>query len=135
DIENVMAVQAGYRAQPLSQFLARPAPPQPAAIDFMRPLSPEAQRTSPDFFELLNFVLQFCPMHPSEVALMTRFGKLGIGGGKRFNFEALAPELQQAVRDGMADAWADFARFKQAEVDTGKRTASEGFGSRDHLQN
>src|SRR5690606_33883584 len=47
----------------------------------------------------------------------------------------LAPELQQAVRDGMADAWADFARFKQAEVDTGKRTASEGFGSRDHLQN
>jgi hypothetical protein len=135
DIENVKAVQAGYGVQPLSQFLGQPAPPPARAIAFAKPLPPETQRTSPEFFSILNFVLQFCPTHPSEIELMARFAKLGIGAGKTFDFEALQPEIQQAVRDGMADAWADFARFKQTEVDTGKRTAGDGFGTRAFLQN
>lgn len=135
DIENVKAVQAGYGVQPLSQFLGQPAPAPAPEIDFVKPLTPEAQRTSPDFFKVLNFVLQFCPTHPSEIELMARFALLGIGAGKTFEFDALAPDMQQAVRDGMADAWADFARFKQTEVDTGKRTAGDGFGTREFLQN
>lgn len=135
DIDNVKAIQAGYRVQPLSQFLGQPAPQPAPVIAFAKPLTPEAQRTSPEFFNILNFVLQFCPTHPSESELMARFAKFGIGGGKTFEFDAFAPEIQQAVRQGMAEAWAEFTKFKQTEVDTGKRTAGDGFGSREFLQN
>lgn len=135
DIESVKAVQEGYKVEPLSRFLGEPSPTALSPVDFINPLPPELQRTSPSFFSILDFVLQFCSTHPSEIDLMERFAKLGIGAGGPFDFEALSPELQQAVRDGMADAWAEFARFKQTEVDTGKRTASEGFGSREFLQN
>jgi hypothetical protein len=134
DIDNVEKVQAGYKVEPLSQFLGQPAPPAPPAVDFIKPLSPEDERTSPKFFDTLNFVLQFCPIHPSETELMARFARLGIGAGKTFNFDALTPELQQAVRDGMADAWKEFAEFKATQIDTGKRPASEGFGTREFLK-
>ena len=35
----------------------------------------------------------------------------------------------------MADAWKEFAEFKKAELDTGKRTAADGFGTREFLKN
>jgi len=135
DVDNVKKVQAGYKVQPLSQFLGSPAPPAAPQIDFISPLSPEQQRTSPRFFEILNFVLQFCPTHPSETELMARFAKLGIGGGKKFDFNALPPKLQTAVQDGMADAWKAFGEFKTTEIDTGKRPAAEAFGTREFLKN
>jgi hypothetical protein len=135
DIENVKQVQAGYKVQTLSQFLGNPAPPAPAPITFIKPLSPDEQRMSPQFFGILSFVLQFCPTHPSETALMARFAKLGIGAGKPFDVSALPSELQQAVRDGMADAWKEFAEFKTTQIDTGKRASSEAFGTREFLKN
>ena len=133
DIDDVKKVQAGYKVRPLSQFLGQPAPSAPRPVDWITPLPPEEERASPRFFEILNFVLQFCPTHPSETALMERFAKIDIGAGKRFNFDALAPELQQAVRDGMADAWKEFAVFKSTQIDTGKRPASEAFGTREFM--
>ncbi len=35
----------------------------------------------------------------------------------------------------MADAWKEFAEFKKTHVDTGKRTAADGFGTREYLKN
>ncbi len=35
----------------------------------------------------------------------------------------------------MADAWKAFAAFKVSDLDTGKRTAAEGFGTRSFLKN
>src|SRR5271155_5756307 len=36
DMENVVKVQAGYKAQPLSAFLTQPAPPAPPAINSLK---------------------------------------------------------------------------------------------------
>jgi hypothetical protein len=80
----VKKVQAGYKAQPLSQFLGMPAPPAAAAIDFIKALTSNQERTLPEFFNILNFVLEFCPTNPSEKELMGRFAKLNIGAGKDF---------------------------------------------------
>ena len=82
DLDNVKKVQAGYKAQPLSAFLGSPRPKAAPAIDFIKPLTPEAQKTSLEFFNVLNFVLQFCPTHPSETELMARFAKIGVGAGR-----------------------------------------------------
>jgi hypothetical protein len=133
DIDNVKKIQAGYKVQPLSQFLGRPAPPPAPAIDFTKPLSPEAERTSPEFFNILNFVLGFCPPNPAETEIMARFAKLGIGPHGTFDAKALSPEMLKAVQDGMADAWAEFKTYKETELDTGKRTSADGFGTREFL--
>jgi len=134
DIEGVKAIQVGYKVQTLSQFLGKTANTVPD-VAFVKPLTAEEQRTSPEFFNILSFVLQFCPTHPSETDLMARFAKLGIGGGKKFDVQALAPDIRQAVLDGMADAWKEFAEFKKTEIDTGKRPSSDAFGTREFLKN
>ncbi len=133
DLENVKKVQAGYKVRTLSQFLGKPSPPAAPHIEFVAPLTPEGQRTSPDFFKVLAFVLGFCPTHPSEVALRQRFARLGIEGGKPFEPSKLPPEILQAVKDGMADAWKAFGEFKAREIDTGKTGSAEAFGTREHL--
>ena len=133
DIDNVKKIQAGYKVQPLSQFLGKPAPPAPPAVDFIKPLSPEAERTSPEFFNILNFVLGFCPPNPAETEIMARFAKLGIGPHGTFDAKALSPEMLKAVEDGMSDAWAEFKTYKETELDTGKRTSADAFGTREFL--
>ncbi|RXT57749.1 cell envelope protein [Bosea sp. Tri-44] len=135
DIEKVKAVQAGYKVQPLSQFLGAPAPAPAPTVAFAKPLTSEQERNSLEFFGLLNFLLQFCPPHPSERALLARFARIGIGAGKSFDAASLSPEIRQALQDGMADGWKAFAQYKETQLDTGKRTSAEGFGTRAFLKN
>ena len=40
DIDGVKKVQAGYKVQPLSAFLGKPAPAAAAEADFVKPLTP-----------------------------------------------------------------------------------------------
>lgn len=135
DLSAVRQLQSLYGVQPLSAYLGRPAPPAAAAIAFVEPLTPQQQRGSLRFFEVLNFVLRFCPPHSSEQALLARFARLGIGPDGQFDAQRLSPEMRQAVEAGMADAWQQFDAFKATQLDTGKRTAAEGFGTRDYLKN
>jgi hypothetical protein len=135
DLENVKKVQAGYKVEPLSAFLGQPAPAAAPAIDFIKPLTPATQRTSLEFFNILSFVLQFCPTVPSEAALMERFAKIGVGAGKAIDVTKLRPEAKQAIEQGMADAWKEYEDFKRAEIDTGKVTSGDILGTRGFLKN
>jgi hypothetical protein len=135
DIDNVKKVQAGYKVQTLSAFLGKPAPAAVPPVVFVKPLTPQQQRTSPEFFNVLNFVLRFCPTDPSEKELVARFAKLGIGPGGTFDAAKLSPEVKKAVEEGMADAWKTFAQFKEKEIDTGKVVSADVVGSRDYLKN
>jgi hypothetical protein len=135
DLENVKAIQAGYKLQPLSAFLGQPAPPQPPAIAFTPPLTPAQIKTSPLVFRDLNFLLQFAPTHPSEVELMQRFASIGIGAGKDFDPDALSPEMKAALEGGIADAWAAMADLKKNRIDTGELASGDVFGTREFLKN
>lgn len=134
DLDNVKKVQAGYKVQPLSAFLGQPAPKAAPAIDFIKPLTPEAQKTSLEFYNILNFVLQFCPTHPSEKELMARFAKIGVGGGIPFDASKLPPEMRTAIEQGMADALAEFAEL-QKRIDAKEVTSGAMFGTREYLKN
>ena len=96
-------------------------------------LSSAEERTSLGFFNVLNFVLQYCPTDPSENALMESFTKIGIVPGKPFDADALSPDMRKALQDGMSDAWAEFADFKKIERDTGKLSSADGFADRAFL--
>lgn len=133
DIENVKKIQAGYKVQTLSEFLGKPGPAAPPAVDFMKPLTAEEERTSLEFFNVLNFILQFCPTHPSETEMTARFSEIGVGAGQSFDANSLPPEMRKALGDGMAEAWATFKTFKETQIDTGKRSSADSFGTREFL--
>jgi hypothetical protein len=65
---------------------------------------------------------------------MARFAKIGVGPGQIFDPGKLSPELKEAIEQGMADAWADFAGLKK-EFDEGKLTSGDVFGTREYLKN
>jgi hypothetical protein len=135
DLDNVKKVQAGYKVQTLSAFLGKATSKAAPAIEFATPLTPDTQKTSPEVFNLLNFVLRFCPTHPSEKDLMARFAKIGVGAGKVFDASKLDAETKQAIVAGMADAWQTFADLKKNQIDTGKVTSGDVLGSREILKN
>ncbi|HEY1681441.1 MAG TPA: DUF1254 domain-containing protein [Candidatus Tumulicola sp.] len=133
DIDAVKKVQAGYRVEALSSYLGTPAPAAPAQIDFVEPLSAENERTSLEFFQILNFILQFCPTDPTEVQLMERFATIGVGAGKSFYVDSLSGDMRRALSDGMADAWETFKNYKASEIDTGRSSSADAFGTRAFL--
>ena len=134
DLEEVKKIQGQFAVRPLSQFSGTASPPS-APVDFVKPLSADAQKTSPAFFAILNFLLQFAPTHPSETALMQRFAAAGIGPGQSFDVAALSADQRQAFAQGMSDAWTMFAKYKSEQIDTGKKSSADGFGTREFLHN
>lgn len=134
DIDNVKRIQSQYKAQSLSRFLGRPVAPVATPIDFIAPLTVQQERLSLEFFNILNFVLQFCPTHPSEIDLMARFAEIGIGAHQRVSVDALTPDVRKAMQDGIADAWRSY-RLLDRQMATGGITSADVFGTRAHLKN
>jgi hypothetical protein len=135
DLDNVKQIQAGYQVQPLSAFLNQPPPSAPPPVDFVKPLTPEDQKSSPEFFNILNFVMRHTPTLPDETQLRARFATIGIGADGTFNASTLTPEMRSAVEGGIADAWADYDTLKRDRLDTGQVTAADAFGTREKLGN
>src|SRR5262245_163038 len=98
DMPNVEKVQSGYKAQPLSTYLKQPAPPAPPTIDFPK-IDKEMVKTN--FFEYLDFALQFAPAGPEEKEIRDKLARIGIGAGKTFNFKDLSLEHKAEVALGM----------------------------------
>jgi len=94
DMPNVVKVQAGYKAQPLSAFLKQPAPPAPPLPDFL-PASTAGIKDN--FYAYLDAALQYVPESEDDKALRARLASINIGPGKRFDFKDLSVEHKAAV--------------------------------------
>ncbi|MGI9124943.1 MAG: DUF1254 domain-containing protein, partial [Mycobacterium sp.] len=134
DLENVKKIQAGYKAEPLSTFLKEQSPTAAPAIDWPVPLTPDDQKTSLRFFDLLDLQFKFAPTMPSEKDVRARFASIGLTGDGTFSSEKLSPEMAEAFKAGMADAWAEFNSFKKDKVDTGEVKSGQLFGTKDQLK-
>jgi hypothetical protein len=108
--------------------------PKATEIQFIEPLTQNEIKDSPKVFEQLNYLLQFCPTHPSETELMKRFAKLGIVAGEEFDWDSFSPEVQDAIKQGMADAWEAFAALK-TRAEAREIGSADIFGTREHLGN
>ena len=94
DMPNVVKVQAGYKAQPLSAFLKQPAPPAAPKIDFV-PATTKGIKEN--FYEYLDAALQFVPETPDTKEIRAQLASIGIGPGKTFAFKDLSLEHKAAV--------------------------------------
>jgi hypothetical protein len=133
DLDNVKNIQAGYQLEPLSAYLGKPAPVAPPAIDFVKPLTPDEEKTSPDFFNILDVALRYAPTLSSEKDLRNRFATIGIGGNGTFDADTMTPEMGAALEGGIADAWAELATLQKDKIDTGQLTSGDVFGNRQFL--
>jgi len=100
DMPNVVKIQSGYKVQPLSAYLKQPPPPPAPAIDFPK-IDNELAKTN--FFEYLEFALQFAPAGPEEKEIREKLARIGIGPGKTFSFKDLSPEHKAEVALGMQE--------------------------------
>jgi hypothetical protein len=133
DLDNVKKIQDGYQVQPLSAFLKQPPAAAAPPIDFLPPLTPDQQKTSPQFFDILNFVMRFAPTLPGEQDMRARFASIGIGPDGTFDSESLTPEMRTAIEGGMSDAWAELTTLQKDKLDTGQVTSADLFGTREFL--
>jgi hypothetical protein len=94
DMQNVEKIQAGYKAQPLSGFLKRPAPPAAPKADF---LPATTAGIKDNFFQYLDAALQFVPETSRDKAVRAKLSKIGIGPGKTFDFKELSLEHKAEI--------------------------------------
>ncbi|SDK22466.1 MULTISPECIES: DUF1254 domain-containing protein [Bradyrhizobium] len=100
DMPNVEKIQAGYKVQPLSAYLKQPAPAAAPAINFPKA---NAELVKKNFFEYLDFALQFAPAGPEETQIRAKLARIGIGAGKTFDFKDLPLTHKIEIGLGMRD--------------------------------
>jgi hypothetical protein len=134
DLDNVKKIQSQYRVQTLSSFLHEPAPAALPTPAWPKPLKPDIQRTSVEFFDVLGFLLQFAPSPPSETAIRERFARIGLQPGKPFDSASLSADLKAALVAGMDDGQKEIDT-RRAEVgsDTSKLFGTRSFMHGDYV--
>jgi hypothetical protein len=108
DMPNVIKVQSGYKAQPLSAYLKQPAPPAAATINFPK-IDKDLAKTG--FFDYLAFQLQFAPPGPEEKEIRAKLARLGVAAGKSFSFKNLSPEQKEAIVEGVKEGEAKVKNY------------------------
>lgn len=98
DMPNVVKVQAGYKAQPLSAFLNQAAPAAAPALHFTPATTAGIKK---NFYEYLDAALQYVPETPQNKGIRAKLAAIGIGPGKTFDFKELSPEHKVAMMLGM----------------------------------
>ena len=125
DIDKVKAIQSGYHAQPLSAYLHQ-TPPSPApALDY-----PKINRDTfvPQFWQYTNFLLQFCPVLPSEAKLREKFSRIGVRPGAPWPPAGMPENVVHAVQTAAE------ATQKELDQEAQKLTSSVGlFGTPEQM--
>ncbi len=98
DMPNVVKIQAGYKGQPLSTYLKQTTPPAAPTIDFLKA---DDESVKKNFFDYLDFALQFNPATPDEADVRAKLTRIGIGPGKKFEMKDLSVEHRAAILLGM----------------------------------
>jgi hypothetical protein len=120
DMPNVVKIQAGYRAQPLSAFLKQPAPPAAPTINFVPATTAGIKE---NFFEYLDAALQFVPPAPEANEIRTKLASIGVGPGKTLEFKNFSLEHKAAAMLGMkeGDEWI-YVRFAASKSPNRNKT-------------
>ena len=100
DMPNVQKVQSGYKAQPLSAYLKKPAPPAPPTIDFLPATTAGIKE---NFFEYLDFAIRFVPRATEANDIRAKLARIGVGPDKTIEFKHLSLEHKGAVLLGMKE--------------------------------
>jgi hypothetical protein len=130
DVPAVNALQDQYSLMPLSAYLGQTAPEPVPAPDFP-PYDPE-KADSIEFISYFNFLMGQMEPGPDERPLLEKWAQIGVKPGAAFYPEALAPEIKEAVAEGVTAA---LEKIKAESLRVGRNVNNwtlfgEGFGYR-----
>jgi hypothetical protein len=132
DLPKVKAIQDSYGLQPLSAFLGTTAPPARAVPKF--PKWVEGSQFDERFFGYLDFMMSLLDEPAKEEKrLWDRLARLGLGPKNTFNFTALAATTQNAVKEGIKEAFGEMERFL-AKYGSDPLASAKIFGTREFLR-
>ena len=130
DLPRVVEIQAAYVVEPLSAYLGTDPPPPAPAIDF--PAWEDGAEFTAESLEYIDFMLDYVEPGEADVAVRERLAPLGLGTPGRFEVDALAPEVREAVEAGVQDARAELDAWL-APVMGDPLATTRVFGTRDYL--
>ncbi|KJK58317.1 DUF1254 domain-containing protein [Saccharothrix sp. ST-888] len=107
DAPELQKLQAQYLLTPLSAHLGTPPPPARPEPHWPVWRNAEVLETL-EFFVLLDFLLGFFPVLPTEAGLRNRLSELDVGAGD-FEPAALPLDVREAMLQGIADGRARLA--------------------------
>lgn len=108
DMPNVIKVQAGYKVEPLSDFLGEAAPAAAPKINFL-PATTGGIKVN--FRSYLDAALAYVPETDTDKPIRSKLAKIGIGPGKTFDFKGLSAEHKAAFIDGMKGGNAQVSKY------------------------
>jgi hypothetical protein len=113
DMPNVVKIQSGYKVRPLSSYLGKPAPSPAPTIHFPK-INKDLMKTN--FFEYLDFSLQFAPPGPEEKDIRATLAKIGVGASKAFNSKDLSSEQKAQIGLAMKDGEQKIKQFLETAM-------------------
>jgi hypothetical protein len=130
DLNKVEAIQNEYQIQLLSNYLGK----ESAIAENKKnwPAWNEGDQFTEASFKYVDVVLNLTQKIESETALREQFAKLGIGTPEAFNFENFDKEIQDAIKTGVKEGFAEIEKFiKQHGTDP--LISTKIFGTRTFL--
>jgi hypothetical protein len=132
DLENVEAIQQEYELTPLSTFLGTTAPEPAPPIDW--PTWTEGDENTDKFWSYADFLLQFTARKSVDAAEYEKLAALNIGEKGDFDMADFTPDIQDAIRQGVKDAQAEFvAAGNDPTLDSGKLFVKREQSGADYL--
>lgn len=126
DTQKNMKLLARFGIVPLSQYAHTPPVSPVSPVDF--PEFNVGRARTPEFFNYLNFALQFCAVAEDEKSLLKRFAKIGIIPGKPFDYSTMSETEKKALIDGMAAGQAEIDALAHAGQNSVSLLADPGNG-------
>ena len=132
DLPKVKEIQSSYGLQPLSAFLGTKAPPAKPVPEF--PKWVEGSQFDERFFGYFDFMLALLekPLE-EEKPLWDRMVRLGLGPENRFDFAALPPDIQEALKAGAREGFGAIEQIIK-EFGNDPLASAKIFGTREFLQ-
>lgn len=109
DLNKVEAIQSEYEVQMLSAYLGKEQKKELSKNDWL--VWNEGDQFTEASFNYIDFVLNLTQEIESEKELRKEFAKLGIGTSEPFNLEGFDNEIQEAIKAGVKEGFAEMEDF------------------------
>jgi len=130
DLENVKTLQSDYKSQLLSEYMGE-EPVEDIATDNF-PNWVEGDQFTEAIFKYVDVTLNLTKEVPSEVLMRKHMAKLNIGTPTPFNFESFNKEIQEAIKQGVKEGFAEIETFL-ADNGSDPLGSAKIFGTREFL--
>ncbi len=103
DVPKMVAIQKGYKLQPLSKYLGKESPTAATAIEW--PVWDESKLQTTDFFSYANFMLGYTLPNAKDKPMLNNAAKLGIEAGKEWDISKMDANILKAIEEGIKDGY------------------------------